>query len=176
MLEGRVFQLNSRAIVLTTALINFKTKILSNVLACRLFTVNYPLLLDHILREAKFYLRMLNRLQNREHMGNANDPLEQEVFWNRIMAEHARFKGLWILRKVSWITTPTISERVQRTDQKAIAATGQTALVPGVDGATRPLRVSGLQERRYKGLINCTIKAIAYPLPEITCCVKPTIT
>ena len=45
---------------------------------------------------------MLNRLQNREHMGNTNDLLEQEVFWNRIMAEHAWFiRGLLILRKVS---------------------------------------------------------------------------
>ena len=168
MLEGRVFQLNSRAIVLTTALINFKTKILSNVLACRLFTVNYPLLLDHILREAKFYLRMLNRLQNREHMGNANDLLEQEVFWNRIMAEHAWFiRGLLDPTEGELINTANdFGNEFSELTRKAIAATGQTALVPGVTGESYKAAegIGDFKNAGTEGLINCTIKAIAYPL------------
>ncbi len=66
MLEQSVFLINERAINLMADLIQFKAIILSNVLSCKMFTVNYPLLIDHIMREAKFYLQMVQRLQNRE--------------------------------------------------------------------------------------------------------------
>jgi len=59
MLEQRVFMLNERAIELVKGLANFKTKFLSDVLSCRIFTSNYPLLIDHTLREANHYLRLL---------------------------------------------------------------------------------------------------------------------
>lgn len=94
-LEQRVFMLNQRVITLTNALIQFKATILSDVLACRLFTLNYPLLIDHIMREAKLYVSTLTRLQNREDIATVKDLLDQEIFWNRIMAEHSLFiRGL----------------------------------------------------------------------------------
>lgn len=87
--------LNQRAMGLTRALAQFKTKILSDVICCRIFTVNYPLLIDHILREAKFYFQLVRRLQNREEINLEKEAYEQETFWNRIMAEHSKFiRGL----------------------------------------------------------------------------------
>jgi len=83
-LEQRVAQLNQRAIDLTGSLIQFKATILSNVLSCKMFTVNYPLLIDHIMREARLYRSMLQRLQNREIVNLQREALEQEAFWNRI--------------------------------------------------------------------------------------------
>lgn len=50
-LERKVSMVNKRAIELTAGLIKFKEKILSNVLACKMFTFNYPLLITHIIRE-----------------------------------------------------------------------------------------------------------------------------
>jgi len=44
-LERRVISINNRAISLVQALINFKANILNNVLSCKMFTVNYPLLI-----------------------------------------------------------------------------------------------------------------------------------
>jgi len=70
MLEQRVSMLNQRAIVLAAALIQFKETILSNVLSCKMFTVNYPLLIVHIIREARLYLLTLQRLQNREEIAH----------------------------------------------------------------------------------------------------------
>jgi len=86
LLEERVFLINQRAMDLVTALIQFKANILSNVLSCKMFTVNYPLLIDHIMREANLYLRMIQRLQNRETVNMEREAVEQELFWNRIMA------------------------------------------------------------------------------------------
>lgn len=51
-----VSKLNGKAIRLTAELIEFKDTILENVLECNMFTINYPLLIDHIMREARLYL------------------------------------------------------------------------------------------------------------------------
>ncbi len=94
-LEQRVVSVNNRAIGLIKALITFKETILSNVLSCKMFTLNYPLLIDHIMREARLYVQMVQQLQSREEMSIEKEALQQELFWNRIMAEHSKFiRGL----------------------------------------------------------------------------------
>jgi hypothetical protein len=94
-LEPRVFDLNQKAMDLLAGLIRFKNTVLSNVLSCKMFTLNYPLLIDHILREANLYLRMIQRVQRREEVNTDKEILKQELFWNRIMGEHAKFiRGL----------------------------------------------------------------------------------
>jgi len=94
-LEQQVSALNQRAINATSALIQFKTNVLSNVLNCTMFTFNYPLLIRHIIREAELYLNQLRRLQGREEINTDREALDLEFFWNRQMAEHAKFiRGL----------------------------------------------------------------------------------
>ncbi|MEG2018576.1 MAG: DUF2935 domain-containing protein, partial [Clostridium sp.] len=94
-LEEKVVKLNERALRLIKDLAQFKSMLLSEVLCCRMFTVNYPLLIDHILREAKFYYNLIQRLQKRKEVDLERDAYEQQTFWNRIMAEHSKFiRGL----------------------------------------------------------------------------------
>jgi len=94
-LERKVFVLNRRALQLLDNIIKFKTNIINEVLSCRMFTLNYPLLIEHILREAKLYRRLIQRLQAREEINIKKEIFEQEAFWNQIMAEHAKFiRGL----------------------------------------------------------------------------------
>ncbi len=91
----RVYDLNERVIERLGQLINFKTRILNDVTSCKMFTVNYPLLIDHILREARLYRLLVQRLNGKEEMDFEQEALEQEMFWNRIMAEHSLFiRGL----------------------------------------------------------------------------------
>jgi hypothetical protein len=56
--------LNQQAMDLTAGLIGFKSRLLNDVLACHIFTFNYPLLIEHILREANHYLRLLSMLES----------------------------------------------------------------------------------------------------------------
>lgn len=65
---GRVTELNYRAMAATNRIISFKSSLLRDVLACRVFSFNYPLLIDYVLREAHFYLRALTVLQNRHEL------------------------------------------------------------------------------------------------------------
>ncbi len=55
--------MNQRALKLLDGLITFKERTLKCVLDCELFTVNYPLLIEHIIREAKLYRKYIFTLQ-----------------------------------------------------------------------------------------------------------------
>ena len=93
-LRSQVRNLNQTAMRLLDGLIIFKETILKNVLCCKMFTANYPLLLEHIIREARLYREYVELLEkdgclSEERMKSA------ECFWNQIMMEHALFiRGL----------------------------------------------------------------------------------
>ena len=86
--------LNHDALALVERLISFKQHLLRGVESCCLFTANYPLLIEHILREARLYRAYLLRLDGKDDCG-CDDLKNSELFWNRIMMEHALFiRGL----------------------------------------------------------------------------------
>ena len=59
-----------------------------------MFTMNYPLLIEHIIREAKIYRKYLNMLEKDGDL-NCHSMRDIECFWNQIMMEHALFiRGL----------------------------------------------------------------------------------
>lgn len=89
-----VRRLNQRALRLVKGLISFKEQLLRELSVCRLFTFNYPLLIEHILREAKLYCSFLVELESTGTICKQN-ALDIETFWNQIMMEHALFiRGL----------------------------------------------------------------------------------
>lgn len=93
-LRGVVKRLNQRALFLLEGLISFKETVLRNVLCCEMFTMNYPLLIEHIIREAKLYREHVECLEKNGSLPDSS-MRETECFWNRIMMEHAMFiRGL----------------------------------------------------------------------------------
>ena len=89
-LNRDVYRLNQQALRLLDGLIAFKENILREVGCGRLFTVNYPLLIQHIIREAKLYREIIEKLQQNK-CDSYESLYETENFWNRIMMEHALF-------------------------------------------------------------------------------------
>lgn len=93
-LAQRVSVLNRRMFQLSNGLIEFKERILREVSGCSLYTTNYPLLIEHILREARLYRETILVIERRGNIP-ARDLKEMEMFWNQIMMEHAQFiRGL----------------------------------------------------------------------------------
>ncbi|NLG93568.1 MAG: DUF2935 domain-containing protein [Clostridiales bacterium] len=168
MLEQRVYCLNDRAIKLTNSLIQFKGNILSNVLACRMFTVNYPLLIDHIMREAKLYVSMLEKLQRRQDVNLENEAFEQESFWNRIMAEHSKFiRGLLDPTENDlFIAADNFGNEFDRLTKEALQAMDRTAPLKKVtaDSLEATVKIRDFNTAGTQGLIGCKIKSIIIPL------------
>lgn len=93
-LTMRVQSINKRAVELLDGFIGFKEKVLKEVECCHMYTANYPLLLKHIIREAKLYREFLMELETKGTIC-VEDRKEKYLFWNQIMMEHALFiRGL----------------------------------------------------------------------------------
>ena len=93
-LAAQVCRLNRDALAQVEGLISLKERILKQVCSCCLFTANYPLLIEHILREARLYRARLRELEGMKDCG-CPEGCGDEEFWNRIMMEHALFiRGL----------------------------------------------------------------------------------
>lgn len=90
--------------------ISFKENILKEVSKGKLFTVNYPLLIEHILREAKLYrVTVAELLDDKEP--SYKDLHKTERFWNQIMMEHALF--------IRGLLNPSEAELIQTADKFA---------------------------------------------------------
>jgi len=168
MLEQKVYMLNQKAIKLITLIIQFKTTILSEVLSCKMFTVNYPLLIDHILREAKFYLRMVQRLQSREEINAEIEMYEQEFFWNRIMAEHSKFiRGLLDPTENELIIAANnFGNEFDQLTNEAKQAMDKTIPIDKVteDSLKATKEIRDFKAKGTQGILECKIKSIIIPL------------
>ncbi|NMA83865.1 MAG: DUF2935 domain-containing protein [Epulopiscium sp.] len=168
MIDQQVFMLNHKAIGLVAAIIQFKEYVLKNVLGCRLFTVNYPLLIDHILREARLYHTMLNQLQSYNGFNIEGDLLEQELFWNRIMAEHSKFiRGLLDPTEEKLMETANdFAKEFDELIEEAQEAVKDRRRLPKVTEESREATESirDFKAQGTEGLLQCKIKSIILPL------------
>ena len=160
-LLSRISNLNRRTLTSIQNLITFKNDILNRVLSCQMFTANYPLLIKHIMNEAKMYHSLLDKIENRINL-TSDDIYKQEIFWNNIMMEHAEFiRGLLDPSEDNLI----ISANKYANDYKNILnnyKSNNTILTSTSLKETisfRDFKIAG-----EKGIINCKIKSIIIPL------------
>lgn len=83
-------------IVAVKNIFSFKRHLLHLYIECKIRgTTNYPLLLDHISREAMYFLKILEKAQDGPMQYPVDSIVSENVFWLRIMADHAKFiRGL----------------------------------------------------------------------------------
>ena len=167
-LAEQVNRLNQQAMAALQGLIDFKVRLLNDVLTCCIFTNNYPLLIDHILREARLFLSMLERLQCRADIDLVAEMVMQEAFWNRIMAEHAKFiRGLLDPTEVQLFNTAdNFGKQFDVLTAEAEALVSQIAALPAVTEESRQATVSirDFKSQGTEGLITCKIRSIIIPL------------
>lgn len=157
--------LNSRAIGLLDGLIGFKERLLNDVLSCKIFTANYPLLIDHILREAKLYRSYVIALENGQDI-EFDDTKQVELFWNQIMMEHALFiRGLLDPTEDNLINTADnfASEYNELLEQ---AKKMTDATISSITNKTiqETIKYKDFKTAGTKGLSDCQIKSIILPL------------
>lgn len=161
--RGRlVQQLNRKALRLLDGLISFKETILKKVLHCEMFTMNYPLLIEHITREAKLYREYIWMLEKQGDLSRESMK-EVECFWNQIMMEHAMF--------IRGLLDPSEEELFHAADDFANEysklletcrnAQDRTMAADSLE-ATRKIR--DFKSAGAEGIINCQIRSVILPL------------
>lgn len=159
----RIKSVNQRAIRLLREIIAFKEQLLSEVLTCRTFTGNYPLLIDHILREAKLYLSYTEELERTGTISPENSR-NAELFWNRIMMEHALFiRGLLDPTEEALIDTADgFANDYQKLLKQASETQEQTILTAGALETTQ--KYQAFKTAGATGINQCKIRSIILPL------------
>lgn len=163
-----VEDLNNRAIIAVEQLAMFKSNILNNLLTCKMYSTNYPLLVDHILREAKFYLRLLRKLQSRVDFDLVKEAAFQETFWNRIMAEHSKFiRGLLDPTEVNLFNTANdFGQKFDELTAEAMNLSSNLSLLPSVTqkSLNNTIDIRNFKKQGTEGIIQCKVRSIAFPL------------
>lgn len=162
-LSYTVKNLNQKALYAVNQLIQFKERILNDVLTCKAFTMNYPLLIEHILREANLYRSYIIALENGQDI-RQQDMREVELFWNQIMMEHALFiRGLLDPTEEDLIhLSNDFAEQYKQLLQEAQTANDTIILKNKTIEETMKYR--DFKETGTKGISSCQIKSIILPL------------
>ena len=157
--------LNETAITLLDGLINLKERLLRDVLCCKVFTANYPLLIEHILREARLYRQYVVMLQNGEDI-NSQDMKQVELFWNQIMMEHALFiRGLLDPTENDLITTADdFAKQYQQLIEEAKNMTDATIRSVTDKTIEETKKYIDFKTAGTEGIKECEIRSIILPL------------
>lgn len=167
-LQSAVSALNQKAITCSAALVEFKSTVINAVLSCNLFTWNFPLLIDHIRREAIMYNTILRRLQNGQNPDDPSMAAELEAFWNRIMGEHALFIQHLLdpTEENLFETATSFANQFKRLTAEAEVADHN---IPAVETVTRRSLAATQSIRNFKKqgtelILLCKVKSLIVPL------------
>ncbi|MBS6506669.1 MAG: DUF2935 domain-containing protein [Paraclostridium bifermentans] len=160
-----VSELNSNSKKIIKGLINFKQTVLEGVLSCNLFTANYPLLIEHIIREAKLYLSLVEDLDNRVDI-DSKGAKETELFWDQIMMEHALFiRGLLDPSENKLIeTADEFADDFNKLIKEAKAMTDVTIKNTIDETLSQTIELKDFKQAGTEGIASCKIKSIILPL------------
>ncbi|MDZ5255187.1 DUF2935 domain-containing protein [Clostridium sp. LIBA-8841] len=160
-----VKSINNRALKLLDGLIEFKMKILDGMLCCKLFTVNYPLLIEHIIREAKLYRSYIEEIECNNDIDNGNVK-ETELFWNQIMMEHSLFiRGLLDPSEAKLVSTANdFANEFSELIEEASHAMEMTMPSVTDDTLAETIKLRDFKKAGTKGILDCEIRSIIVPL------------
>ena len=161
-IQGKVHRLNRTALKLLNGLIDFKETILRRVLRCEMFTLNYPLLIEHILREAKLYRKFVEILEQEGDLSECTMK-ENECFWNQIMMEHAQFiRGLLDPCETELFCT---ADQFAREYGKLLESSRNAAQkAQQGDSLAETIRFQEFKIAGVQGIRQCKIRSIILPL------------
>lgn len=172
---NQIRMFNSEVQQAATSIFMFKRKVLGLILTCKMPGANnFPLLVDHVSREANYFRKRLFELNEGKLNALPDAIIKENVFFLRIMADHAKFIGHLLdpsERKLVDIARNFSNDfdqlLYQARDLESMSPQSQT--VPLLDQFLDQNRVSVSSLRDFKKtardlIEQCKIKSIIHPL------------
>lgn len=89
--DRKFTELVNDAFITVKELCHFKRQLLNMMLHCKLLGHNFPLFLDHLSREAEYFLGLLDKIKDGKVPLAAGFKAQETGFWVRLMADHTKF-------------------------------------------------------------------------------------
>lgn len=160
-LESIMYNINRRSYYLLKDVIAYKKKVLALASGCKIFISLFQDVINHITREAEYYLEILKCLQYRRLPERSL--CEELDFWNNTMGDHALFiEGLLdpterSLKETAETTAELFEKLVEQCDE-----TAEKQIIEKSLKATEGVR--DFKRTATQGILNCEIKSIIIPL------------
>lgn len=161
-------KINSSAMSLAKELLSFKKRVRDEAISCKIFTMNYPLVLEHIIVEAENYIEMLDRLNSHQLEIGPKELAQEESFWNDNMKQHAQFiDGLLdptetsMKRKAAGFTS-----QFSVLTKQAESAESMLQMLPTLTMKTIPAveNIKKFKAQGTKDILSCSLRSIIIPL------------
>lgn len=167
-MKQTVDYINQETLTLLEELQNYQKSLLEGVLSCRIFTINYPLVIDHIIRETALYMKRLRLLMSGDVQLGPRDFALEQAFWNNNLGEHAAFTdGLLdpseqaLKRQAS-----AFAKEFMSLEYQAQNACKMLQILPEVtmrsEAAAKDMR--DFDAQGTKGLLSCRVRSVIVPL------------
>ena len=127
--------------------------------------MNYPLLIEHIIREAKLYREYVMDLQDNGEI-DSKKINKTERFWNQIMMEHALFiRGLLDPSENELIeTSNSFAKDYAHLLEKSKEVHDKTISENTSESLNKTIKFRDFKAAGAKGIEQCQIKSIILPL------------
>ena len=89
----QIYAFNAEVYQAVASIWAYKRKVLGLILRCEIRTNNYPLLVDHVSREAAYFANRLQDLNAGNLQPLPEAIIKENIFFLKIMADHAKFIG-----------------------------------------------------------------------------------
>lgn len=167
-IKPQIDMLNQNALNLAREMLQFKQNVIEDVLSCRIFTTNYPTLLDHIARENQHYIMMLTKLMAGQTEFGPREYAEELAFWNTIMSEHGMFINGYLDPSEDALKAMAeeFAADFEILAQQAEAAQERPQLLSQVKARSEAAvsRIRSFKSQGAQGILSCSIRSIIIPL------------
>lgn len=167
-LQPEVSKLNKKAMALIKAAIDFKKTLLKSIDECKAFSYTYPTMLNHVIEESEYYLRLLEKLEKRDETDSAKEIIEEEITWNDLMEEHSKFIRGYLdpSEEKLFRKADSFAEEFERLLEKTESAANKPDMLPAVTGESlkEVTDLRNFKSQGTMGILKCEIRSVIPPL------------
>lgn len=164
---GTIYQVkrcNQYAIRILNGIIQFKERILKQILSCQMAISIYPTWLTHAIYEAKLYRRYIMNAETKYYF-EYGTAIQTQISWNQIMTEHALLTaGMMDPTEQNFIQKNIALSNIFAQDTQELKKQKvYTSKLPQ-EIVSQTIQFKELNESVLQGILSCKIKSIILPL------------
>lgn len=164
---GIIYQVkrcNQYAIRVLNGMVQFKERILKQVLSCQMAIRIYPTWLTHTIYEAKLYRSYIMNAETKYYF-KYGTAIQTQISWNQIMTEHALLTASMMdPTEQSFIQKNIALSDMFAQDTQRLKKSKSQMSKPPQEIVSQTIQFKEINESALQGILNCKIKSMILPL------------